>query len=137
MSSQSDDRLGSHRAEVKEMAGGLFRAIGVPFEQTSELQRQVLASFAFGMVFAMGRLKELKPPEVHALAIACLTDVFKYANDQAAAFSIDLVSAASGQGNPTTKAIIHRGITGHAQWQQGDEAGLRANLQDIFRTLGA
>ena len=137
MGGQSDDSLTPVRDEVTQMAGGLFRAVGVSFEQTSELQRQVLASFAFGMIFAVGKLKGLRPPEVHALVIACLTDVFKYASDQAAAFSSDLVSAASGQGNPTTKAIIHRGITGHAQWQRGDESGLRANLQDIFKTLGA
>jgi hypothetical protein len=137
MSSQSNDDLASLRAEVNQMAGGLFGAISVPFEQTSELQRQVLASFTFGMIFAVGRLKGLKPPEVHALVIACLTDVFKYENDQASAFSSDLVSAASGQGNPTTKAIIHRGIDGHAQWQRGDVTGLRTNLQKIFQTLGA
>ena len=137
MSGQSNDHLAPLRAEVNQMAAGLFGLIGIPFERTSELQRQVLASFAFGMIFAMGRLKGLKPPEVHAMVIACLMDVFRYANDQAAAFSSDLISAASGQGNPTTRAIIHRGIEGHAQWHRGDEAGLRTNLQKILQTLGA
>jgi len=137
MNGQSNDNLAPLRPEINRMAGELFRVIGAPFDQTSELQRQILASFAFGMIFAIGRLKDLKPAEVHALAIACLMDVFKYRSEQATAFSSDLVASASGRGNPTTKAIIHRGIDGHAQWQSGEESGLRTNLQKIFQTLGA
>jgi hypothetical protein len=129
--------LASCRVEANEMATELFRVIGIPFEQTSELQRQVLASFAFGMIFAIGQLRKLKPPEVHALAIACLMDVFKYSDHQAAGFSQDLIAAASGRGNPTTKAIIHRGIDGYAEWQRGDKAALRSNVQKIFQSLGA
>ncbi|MGA8089200.1 MAG: Imm48 family immunity protein [Terracidiphilus sp.] len=77
------------------MANDLFVVIGVPFEQTLELQRQVLATFAFGMIFAEGRLRGLRPPEVHALVIACLTDVFRYSDQQAVSFSTNLISAAS------------------------------------------
>jgi hypothetical protein len=133
-----ESHLAPVRAEIDAMANELFGVIGVPFEQTSELQRQVLAAFAFGMIFAEGNLKGLRPPEVHALVILCLTDVFKYAAHQAAPFGADLISAASTNSrNRTTNAIIHRGIDGHRQWQQKDLDGLKANIEGILRTLGA
>ncbi len=51
------------------MTGGLFGIIAVPFEENSELQRQVLAAFAFGMIFAAGKLKgrdsQSAPLKVH------------------------------------------------------------------------
>lgn len=120
------------------MASDLFAVVGIPFEQTSELQRQILGSFAFGMIFAIGQAKGLSPPEVQALAISCLIDVFKYSDHQAGAFSADLITHASNSDpNDTHKAIIHRGIDGHDQWQRKQTAQLRANIEGIFEALGA
>jgi hypothetical protein len=120
------------------MASELFDVVGLPFEKTSELQRQILASFAFGMIFAVGQIKRLSPPDVHALAICCLMDVFKYADDQAGAFSSDLIAHASSKDpDDTHKAIIHRGIDGHYQWQEKQTAQLRTNIEGIFKALGA
>lgn len=126
------------RHEVAAMAGELFEVAGVPFEQTSELQRQILATFAFGMIFAMAQIRRLPPADVHALAICCLMDVFKYADHQAGEFSADLISNASSRDpNDTHRAIIHRGIDGHYQWQQKQTDQLHANIDSIFRALGA
>ena len=120
------------------MAAELFGVVGTPFEQTSELQRQILASFAFGMIFAIGQIKQLSPPDVHALTICCLMDVFKYADHQAGAFSSDLIAHASNKDpNDTHKAIIRRGIDGHYQWQEKQMDQLRANVDGIFKALGA
>ena len=94
------------------MCTDLFASVGVPFESTTELQRQVLASFAFGMTFAVGQIEHLTPPQVHALSIAMLVDTFKYSAEQAGAFSSHLMESGSGDGNPTIQAIIHRGIDG-------------------------
>jgi hypothetical protein len=124
------------RREVAEMAEGLFDVIGIPFEQTSELQRQLLAAFAFGMTFAIGQLNRLTAPEVHALAIFYLMDVFRYADHQAVAFAENIIAAASDRKHhPTINAIIHRGIDGHRQWHQREE--LYANLDEMFRVAGA
>ena len=133
-----DQRLVPARHEITGMAGDLFDVIGIPLEQTSELQRQILATFAFGMVFAVGQVRRLSPPDVHALAICCLIDVFHYADHQAGAFSTDLVAHASSRDpNDTHKAIIHRGIDGHCQWQQKQVDQLRANIAGIFKALQA
>ena len=123
------------RGEIAKMATGLFSVVSMPFEKTSEVQRQVLAAFAFGMSFAVGQIEELSTPEVHALALTMLMDVFRYSDHQAAAFAQDLIDSASNRGNPTTNAIIHRGIDGHAQWQQGQLLQLRANLDAVFKAV--
>lgn len=138
MDTKENDRLVPHRKAIAEMTGSLFDAAGIPFDQTSELQRQVLAAFAFGMAFAYGQEHRLSPPDVQALAICFLMDVFGYAAHQAAAFSENLIAAASDPNpNNTMKAIIHRGIDGHRRWGQRQSDALSQNIADIFQALGA
>lgn len=131
-------RLEPIRNENAQMAAELFGIVGIPFEQTSELQRQILAAFAFGMVFAACRMRQLPPPDVQALGICRLTDVFHYSGDQAAAFSARLISAASSKDpTDTMRSIIHRGIDGQNQWQQKRHDQLKANIDGILKALKA
>lgn len=133
-----DQRLVPIRRDVAAMAGELFDVIDIPFEQTTELQRQLLAAFAFGMTFAVGQSEQLTPPEVHALAMGCLMDVFEYADHQAAAFAEQLIEASGDRNShPTIHDVIHRGIDGHAQWSGGKSSELRMNIKGIFRAVGA
>jgi hypothetical protein len=126
------------RQEIASMVSELFDIIGLPFERTSELQRQILASFAFGMIYAIGQTRRLAPAEVHALVISCLMDVFQYADHRAAAISSDLIAHASSRNpNNTHKAIIHHGIDGYQQWMLKQTDQLRANIDDIFQALRA
>src|SRR5262249_10936966 len=115
-----------HSSLIK-MCADLFASVGVPFESTTELQRQVLASFAFGQI------EHLTPPQVHALSIAMLVDAFKYSAEQAGAFSSGLIESASGRGNQTIQAIIHHGIDGHLQWSSGQTAELRENINSVLQ----
>jgi hypothetical protein len=119
------------------MAEELFSVSGIRFEETTELQRQLLASYAFGMLFAIGRLNKLTPPEVHALSVCLLLDVFKYSKDQAADFAEDLTRSASGRGNPTTNAVIHRGIDGHRLWAARLMSELKNDIQGVFKVVGS
>ncbi len=57
------------RRQSAEMADDLFSVLGIPFEETTELQRQLLAAFSFGMLFVTGRINALTAPEIHALTI--------------------------------------------------------------------
>ena len=125
------------RSSLTKMCADLFASVGVPFESTTELQRQVLASFAFGMTFAVGQIEHLTPPQVHALSIAMLVDAFNYSAEQAGAFSSNLIESASGSGNQTIQAIIHRGIDGHLQWSTGQTAELRENINSVLQAVGA
>jgi hypothetical protein len=119
------------------MGEALFSALGIPFDETTELQRQLLAAYAFGMLFAAGRLNQLTPPDVHALTISVLLDVFKYSQHQAVAFAEDLIQSSSGRGNPTTNAVIRRGFDGHRLWKARLMLELKSQLEDIFRIVGA
>jgi len=67
------------RSSVANTCADLVAAGGIPFESTTELQRQLLASLAFGMTFALGQTEHLTPPEVHALSITMLMDAFNIA----------------------------------------------------------
>ena len=132
----TDDHLVPIRRDNASMAQSLFDVIGVPFEQTTELERQVVATFAFGMVFAVGQIRHLSPPEVHALSICVLVDTFRYADHQASDFTTDLIEIAADESRqPLMNAIIHRGIDGHRQWQAGNPDGLRANLTDVLERV--
>jgi hypothetical protein len=125
------------RRESAEMAEQLLSAVGIPFEATTELQRQLLAAYSFGMLFGMGRLHKLTPPDVHALTIAVLLNAFKYSQDQAVAFAEDLIQSSSSRGNPTTNAVIHRGLDGYRLWKARMMLELKSQLEDIFRIVGA
>jgi len=125
------------RKQSAEMGEQLFSAVGIPFEETTELQRQLLASYSFGMLFVIGRLHKLTPPDVHALTIFVLLDVFKYSQHQAVAFAEDLIQSSSGRGNPTTNAVIHRGIDGYRLFKARLMLELKSQIEDIFRIVGA
>ena len=128
--------IGSYRRDIGAMVDELLAANEVPYAETTELQRQVLAAFAFGMCHVVGTEHQLQSAQVHALSICMLIDCLGYSDEQAGAFSQDLIDSAAGFGNPTTEAIIHRGIDGHRQWQARDMSALRRNLGEIFESLG-
>jgi hypothetical protein len=118
------------------MVNSLFQLIQVELEQTSELQRQLLAAFGFGMIYADGQIQGLSPVQVHGLAISMLQDVFNYSSEQAGEFSGFLVEVASDRSvHSTIHAIIHRGITGHSQWEQKKSSELKANIDEILKEV--
>jgi hypothetical protein len=126
------------RREIAQMGTALFDVVGIPFERTTELQRQVLAAFAFGMTFAAARAAGRTQPEVHALALGSLVEVFGYSPAQSAAFCQLLIDASANPSeHDTMNALIHRGIDGHLQWAQGRSDELRANATGVLRDVGA
>ena len=124
------------RGEIAAMCADLFTTCGIPFAQTTEAQRQLLAAFSFGMIFAIGQIQKLSPPEVHALALTALMDAFRYADHQAASFAGLLISASSDKSvHPVFNAVVHRGIDGHYQWQERHTEDLRKNIQEVFDSV--
>jgi hypothetical protein len=49
-----------------KMADDLLSVLEVLFEETTELQRQLLASFSFGMLFVIGQINKLTGSEIQA-----------------------------------------------------------------------
>jgi hypothetical protein len=130
----TDPVIATLRLQIRQMLSDFLGTIGEPAE-TTELRRQVLATFAFGMVFAAGMGQGLEPAQVHTLLIGALEDSFGYSDEQAVVFSEALIDAVSGESRPTSNAIIHRGIDGHRQWRENDLEGLRGNIAEIFAVL--
>jgi hypothetical protein len=124
--------------EYATMVHSLFEAIHLDPAETTELDRQVVATFAFGMIFARGRLENLTPAEVRANAAWCLGHIFGYSEQQALDFAEHLIDASIDEHRqPVQNAIIHRGIDGHKQWAKGKTDQLRSNLTDILQRVRA
>ena len=100
---------------------------------------QILATFTFGMIFAVSQFEKLAPPEVHALAMACLADVFEYADHQAVIFAEILIAAAASHDPNDMQPERPQGIDGHLQWQERRVGELRDNIEGegLFRVVGA
>jgi hypothetical protein len=123
------------RSKISDMCGSVITATSIPLESTSELERQIMASFAFGMTFVVGQSEHLTPPQIHALSITMLVDAFEFTEGEAVAFTNDMIEAAGGGGNPTIRAIIHRGIDGHLQWISGRTEELEKNINSVLKAM--
>jgi hypothetical protein len=115
------------------MREDLIAAAGIPYESTSEVQRQALAAFAFGMVIAVGEIERLTPPEVHALCITLLIDGFEFSPERAGAFTGAMIEAAGEGGSPAIRAILRRGIDGYLQWSSGQTAELGESIGAVLQ----
>lgn len=114
----------------------LLTTVGVKLPDTTELQRQLLASFVFGVLYAAGRERELNPAEIHALSILSLQDSFYYSLEQAADFTDLLIEAASNENvNNVMNAIIHCGIQGYYQFKNENYIALKGNVESILKEV--
>ena len=123
--------------KIHEMARQLCGLIQVPIENTSESQRQVLATFAFGMVWGVADAEELKYPDIYGFGLTMLTDVFKYSIHQAVRFMNLLVKCSSPTDcpNAAVNAVMYHGVEGYRQWGAGDSEALQANLQHVLEAI--
>ncbi|NNP67436.1 Imm48 family immunity protein [Acinetobacter sp. Ac_5812] len=128
--------MDEHRKLISKFTHQLFLSIEKPFETTTELERQILASFSFGTIHAQCFLNQLPALEIHKLAIFIFTTEFKYAPQQAQDFLEHLIEVASDKElHPTTHAIIHRGIDGHRQFINSDYVNLSKNINEILNLI--
>ncbi|MBZ5523865.1 MAG: hypothetical protein LAP21_16645 [Acidobacteriia bacterium] len=125
--------LAALRTSIAGMAKDVINVSGVDSQNPPLPRWHGLANFVFGMVFAVGQLEKLTPPEVHALSLGYLQDAFRFHPDASVKIAEVFIKMSRDKVRfPTQNAIIHRGIDGHWQWQQGDTEGLRSNVQGIL-----
>lgn len=128
--------MDEHQKLISKFTDQLFLSIEKPFETTTELERQILASFSFGAIHAQCFLKQLPVLDIHQLAIFIFTTEFKYAPQQAQDFVEHLIEVASDKElHPTTHVIIHRGIDAHKQFINSDYVNLSKNIKEILRLI--
>ncbi|WP_440111324.1 Imm48 family immunity protein [Paenibacillus sp. QZ-Y1] len=128
--------LAAAASELEQMVGKICELIGTPLEQTTELERQVMAAFGFGGVYSITHRDQLAESQAHALSIRMLIKPFNYSEQQAVDFADDLIRVASDREvHPVMNTIIHRGIDGHRQFNQEDDEGLARNIQEILTAV--
>src|SRR5689334_17081089 len=120
------------------MGNDVLRLSGNATSEMTDLRREIIATFVFGMAYAACRLEELTAPEVHALSLLLMRDVFEY-DDRDAARVVDVAIRASidVSHHDTVNAIIHQGIEAHREWQDHEEEQLLARLEHVLTTIGA
>lgn len=132
----NDVILAAAASELEQMVGKICELIGTPLEQTTELERQVIAAFGFGAVYGITHRDQLAEPQAHALSIRMLIQPFNYSEQQAVDFADDLIRVASDREvHPVMNTIIQRGIDGHRQFNQEDDEGLARNIQEILAAV--
>lgn len=121
--------------ELRHFSMNLFSLLKINLENTTELERQVLAAFCFGALNAIIQREELNQPQAHAITLALLINDFKYSEKQAVAFAEDLIKATKKEHHPVMHTIIHRGIDGHLQYTENKEDELRHNIFGILNAV--
>lgn len=126
----------------KEMGDELIdlysKEINLPFEQTTELERQVLAVYFFGMSNGLMQHLKLKntPIEIAEMIRNNLVDVFHYSKEQAQQFLDNMISDLQSKDPRNTQyAIIHRGLDGYFAWEKGQKANVIKDVCQIMNAL--
>ncbi|MBH2001487.1 MAG: hypothetical protein I8H98_04360 [Moraxellaceae bacterium] len=111
----------------------ILALLNIDLSDTSELERQVLACFAFGVLYETGKEKGFEPAQIHALSIVNLQDSFNYSVEQATDFSGFLIDVASDEKlHKLMNAIIHCGINGYYQLNNRNYIALAENMRNIL-----
>jgi hypothetical protein len=129
---QAKQYLVPHREQLNTMAVSLLKANGFDFDGVTQLEQALVGTFLFGMIQAHGMLHGLTPPEVHALALLVFKDSLHYTDAAAVQGVQECINATRPEYHRTMNAILHRGVDGHKQYQDGDMDALRENLNSIL-----
>ena len=111
---------------------------GIAFETMSELERQVLAVYFFGM--ADGLRQDISANEdadkMAKTVINVLMKEFKYSENQARQFFNSIVDDLQSKDPTNTQyVIIHKGLDGYFKWKNGNKNDVIANVCQILDIL--
>ena len=97
---------------------------GISFENISELERQILALYFFGMSDGLRQdlATNLNVNEIANIIINIMIKEFKYSKEQAEQFFDEMIDNLQSK-NPgnTLYAIIHNGVDGYFKWQKNNK----------------
>lgn len=108
----------------------------VSFDNTSELERQIISVYLFGLLdgIRQDKYSDLTPLQVKKSISHILGSVLGYTLNQADDFTEDMINnLQSGDPQNTIYAIIHRGLDGYFMWikNKNDEV-----VNDIYSIVG-
>jgi len=114
------------------------KEINLSFEKTTELERQVLAVYFFGMSNGLMQHLKLKNTamEIAEMIKNNLIDVFNYSNEQAQQFLDSMISDLQSKDPRNTQyVIIHRGLEGYFAWEKGQKGNVIKDVCQIMNAL--
>ncbi len=114
------------------------KEINLSFEKTTELERQVLAVYFFGMSNGLMQHLKLKntPMEIAEMIKNNLIDVFNYSYEQAQQFFDSMVNDLQSKDLRNTQyVIIHRGLDGYFAWEEGQKSNVIKDVRQIINAL--
>jgi hypothetical protein len=129
---QAEPDLVAHREQLNKMAATVLNTSGVHFDSASQLEQALIGTFLFGMLQTHGMFYKLTPPQIHALALLVFKDSLHYTDSAAAQGVQECINATRPDCHRTMNTILHRGIDGHRQYQDGEIDALRMNLTSIL-----
>ncbi len=120
------------RDALNAMGGELLKLADFDFDKGSPLQQALVGTFFFGMVYAHGMAARMSPPEIRALALLVFQERLHYTPGAAVQAVQGCIDATRPGVHDAMRAILHRGIDGHAQFVAGDVEGLASNLHSLL-----
>ena len=110
----------------------------ISFEKTTEIERQVLAVYFFGM--SNGLIQGLKLgislSELAEMIKKNLIDIFHYSNEQAKQFLDNMIENLQSKDSKNTQyVIIHRGLDGYFAWEKGKKDNVIKDVCQIINVL--
>lgn len=104
------------------------------FEQITELERQVLVTYLFGMFDGLRQNNKIDIiPDQMAINISdILASVFKYPKNQAESFVNEMIdNLQSNNPQNTSYVIIHRGLEGYYTWNNSKDKVIKDIMQIV------
>lgn len=114
------------------------KEINTPFEETIELERQILAVYFFGMSNRLMQHLKLEKSLLEIIEIIKknLVDVFRYSNEQAKDFLDNMVENLQSKDPKNTQyVIINRGLDGYFSWEKGQKENVIKDVCQIINVL--
>jgi len=124
--------LVEHRETCNRYAAMALEASGVDFDHASQLRQALIGTFVFGIVFSECQKQKLEPPQVHALALCVFQDTLHYTTEAAAQGVQACIDATAPGVHDTMRAIMHKGIDGHALCEKSKHQELSTLICEIL-----
>ncbi len=104
------------------------------FEQITELERQILATYLFGMFDGVRQNNniDITPNQIAINISDILVSVFRYSKNQAESFVNEMIEdLQSNNSKNTSYAIIHRGLEGYYNWDNSKDKVIKDIIQIV------
>lgn len=121
--------------ECFKMSDDLFEILDIELKDITEMERQIISSFLFGMLNGEALEKKINPPELKGILISILINKFKYSEKQSVEFSQNLINSMDRKYNPTMYVIIHKGLEAYYDYKENKNNEIYNNLTYIIDTI--